>query len=64
MEAESELEKLEARLGMRQQTTSAPASTVSVGVGGTPALDPAAEAVAKSEAERELEELERRLKGA
>jgi len=64
MEAETELEKLEARLGMRQQTTSAPASTVSVGVGGAPSLDAANEAVAKSEAERELEELERRLKGA
>lgn len=64
MEAESELEKLEQRLGMRPQPPTPEIQQVTVGVGGqAPALDPAAEAAAKSEAERQIEELERRLKG-
>lgn len=63
-EAESELEKLEERLGMR---TAAPAAdlTQSVAVGGPPAApgaDPGA-GVPVSDAERELDELEKRLKG-
>jgi phage shock protein A len=64
MEAESELEKLEQRLGMRPQPPTPEIQQVTVGVGGqAPTLDPAAEAAAKSEAERQIEELERRLKG-
>lgn len=63
MEAEEELAKLEARLGMG----AAPAPQVqqeSVRVGaGTPTPDAAVEAAAQSEAERQIEELERRLKG-
>ncbi len=64
LEAESELEKLEERLGMR--APSAPVQetqTVSVG-GATPVTpDAAADAQARSEAERQLEELEKRLNG-
>ena len=67
MEAEAELSKLEERLGL---TTSvgAPAETQNVVVAassGTPVntADASAEAAASSEAERQLEELEKRLKG-
>jgi phage shock protein A len=68
LEAESELSKLEEKLGLR--APAAPAiepvaetQTVSVGNGGAPKLDAAQEAAAQSEAERQLEELEKRLKG-
>jgi phage shock protein A len=71
MEAESELEKLEEKLGLK--TAAAPTAeqvteTQTVSVGGdsppaAPKLDAAQEAQARSEAERQLEELEKRLKG-
>lgn len=61
MEAESELDKLEARLGLKP--AAAPAvdqtQTVSVTGGVTPA--PAASGTTASEAEKQLEELEKRL---
>jgi phage shock protein A len=66
LEAESELEKLEQRLGLKPTTEAAPVQaqqTVSVSAAGT-AADPAAEAAAASEAERQLDELEKRLKGS
>jgi len=59
MEAESELEKLEQRLGMRPATVTAEeTATVVVSTDGTAPED----AVAQSEAERQLAELEARLK--
>lgn len=59
MEAESELSKLEERLGLKPATTTVDAQTVSVTTGGAaPATE---EAAMKSEAERQLEELEKRL---
>ncbi|AIE88136.1 PspA/IM30 family protein [Fimbriimonas ginsengisoli] len=63
MEAESELAKLEERLGLRQPVT--PVTTdQTVSVSAAPGAVPApAEAAAQSEAERQIEELERRLKG-
>lgn len=68
LEAESELDKLEERLGMRPATvaTNTAPQTVSVSTGGgtAPTLDAAGEQVAKSEAEKQLEELEKRLKGS
>jgi phage shock protein A len=65
MEAESELLKLEERLGMRPQPAIPEVQNVSVTTGASaPRLDAASEAAAKSEAERQIEELERRLKGA
>ena len=60
MEAESELAKLEERLGMSAPIPNPTQETQSVGVGGVPA---AAEAQARSEAERQLDELEKRLNG-
>lgn len=67
-EAESELTKLEERLGLRPASTPVTESaseSVSVGAGnGTPSLSAAQEAAAQSEAERQIEELERRLKGS
>lgn len=66
MEAESELEKLEERLGLKPATAEAEQTqSVSVGEGSTPApnLDQAAEQTAQSEAEQQIEELERRLQG-
>ena len=64
MEAESELDRLEERLGMRPAATPA-VETQSVHVGGTPpALDAAADSQARSEAEKQLEELEKRLNGS
>lgn len=62
MEAESELDKLEERLGMRPATAATTEQTVSVG-GATPTPDAAAEAAARSEAEKQLDELEKRLNG-
>lgn len=63
MEAESELEKLEERLGMRAATPTSAEQTVSVSATpGTPAAT-GADSAAQSEAERQIEELERRLKG-
>lgn len=62
MEAESELDKLEERLGLRPATTTEVEQTVSVG-GPTPTLSAAEEAAAKTEAEKQLEELEKRLNG-
>lgn len=66
MEAESELDKLEERLGLRPAPVTQAPQTVSVSTGSAtgPTLDPSAEAAAKSEAERQIEELERRLKGS
>jgi len=69
MEAESELTKLEEKLGLRPAASTAEQApveqtqTVSIGGAETPKLDPAQEAQARSEAERQLEELEKRLKG-
>ncbi len=70
LEAETELEKLEEKLGLR--APSAPVQedqTVSVSTGAAPAAtaapaDAAAEAAAQTEAERQLDELEKRLKGS
>jgi len=56
MEAEHELEALEQRLGLKAAPVDA-VQSVSVGVGGAPAD----EAAMKSEAELQLEELEKRL---
>lgn len=58
MEAEEELTKLEARLGMKPATTEveAPQVTVSAATGDDAAL--------QSEAEKQLEELERRMGGS
>ena len=56
MEAESELDKLEERLGMRANPVSTTA-TQTVSVGAAPGND----AAQQSEAERQLEELEKRL---
>lgn len=67
-EAEMELQKLEERLGMRTPAAQAPAATTdqTVTVGGTPAApaDPAQEAALQSEADKQLEELEKRIKGS
>ncbi len=65
MEAESELTKLEGRLGLKVATTELD-QPQTVAVGGAapavaPTLDAAQEATAKSEAEKQLEELEKRL---
>jgi phage shock protein A len=63
LEAEDELSKLEERLGMRPKAT-ATEQTVQVSAApGAGAGDPTAEAAAQSEAERQIEELERRLRG-
>jgi phage shock protein A len=64
-EAEAELQKLEERLGMK---ATAPGTeevqTVSVSANGQPVTPTAAaEATAQSEAERQLEELEKRIQG-
>lgn len=62
MEAETEIEKLEERLGLRQAaSTVSPEMSQPVAVGG-PAT-PQAPETPISEAEKELEELEKRLKG-
>jgi phage shock protein A len=65
MEAESELEKLEERLGLRSAPAPAVEATQSVSVtsGDAPAGAGGAEAIPVSEAEKELDELEKRLKG-
>src|SRR5262249_50063757 len=67
MEAESELDKLEEKVGLRQPYAPVvETNTQTVSVGGppdAPKLDAAQEAQARSEAERQLEELEKRLKG-
>jgi phage shock protein A len=64
-EAESELDKLEERLGLRPAapTTTTTAQTQTVGVGGAPVADPNAGpgGATASEAEKQLEELEKRL---
>ncbi len=63
MEAESELDKLEERLGMRPAAT--PVETQTVTLGGAPQTpSAAADAQARSEAERQLDELEKRLNGS
>ena len=62
MEAESELERLEERLGMRPAQTAEAPAVQTVGAGGAP--PPVGEsAVSEGEADKALEELERRLKG-
>ncbi|HEY0866683.1 MAG TPA: PspA/IM30 family protein [Fimbriimonas sp.] len=66
MEAEAELEKLEERLGMRPASVeSEQAQNVVVGASNGAPANPAetAENATMSEAERQLEELEKRLKG-
>jgi phage shock protein A len=64
VEAESELIKLEERLGMRPSTVPAVEQTQQVSLGGAtePAL-PAAPAVPASEIDQQLAELERRIQG-
>jgi phage shock protein A len=68
LEAESELSKLEERLGLRPAaaptTTEQTVSVSAAGAPPAPALNASQEAAAKSEAERQIEELERRLKGS
>ena len=64
LEAESELEKLEQRLGMKPATTTeAATTTVSVSTNGSTANAASTDApeVSVSEAEKALEELEKRL---
>ena len=64
LEAESELEKLEQRLGMKPATTTeAATTTVSVSSNGSTANAASTDApeVSVSEAEKALEELEKRL---
>lgn len=60
IEAEDELSKLEERLGLRAAPAADATQTVSVTTG---AQAPANDAAVQSEAERQLEELEKRLKG-
>lgn len=65
IEAEDELSKLEERLGIKSPSAAATTDqTVQVSASGTaaPKLDAAAEAAAMSQAEREIEELEKRLR--
>lgn len=66
-EAEAELQKMEERLGMRPATATPEVTTeqtVTVGGATTPvAPDPAKEAALQSEADRQLDELEKRIKG-
>lgn len=62
MEAEEELSKLEMRLGLGSTPAAAQEQTATVSVGGGSVAEPA-EVAAQSEAERQIEELERRLKG-
>jgi phage shock protein A len=62
MEAESELLKLEERLGMRPATT-ATVETQTVSVGGATPPPPPGGGATMSEAEKELAELEKRLAG-
>lgn len=59
MEAEAELDKLEERLGIRPASAPVATDTVSVGVGN--GATPAAPSVSQGEAEKALEELEKRL---
>jgi len=67
-EAENELEALEERLGLRASSAprQAATQTVSVGNNGAPVTPPNApgDIAAQTEAERQLEELEKRLKGS
>ena len=62
MEAESELMRLEERLGMRAPAAS-PVATQTVSVGGATPPPPPGGGATLSEAERELAELEKRLAG-
>ncbi|MCC7229187.1 MAG: PspA/IM30 family protein [Fimbriimonadaceae bacterium] len=65
-EAESELQKLEERLGMRAAPVAEEATesvTVSATNGQAPAADPTVEQKLQSEADKQLEELEKRLQG-
>jgi len=63
LEAESELDKLELRLGLKQTPESAKTDQVqTVGVGGTVPAEAGAGGATASEAEKQLEELEKRLK--
>ena len=69
-EAEMELQKLEERLGMRPAaaaaTTDAATTDQTVTIGGAPdpPVDPAQQAALQSEADKQLEELEKRIKGS
>ena len=63
-EAESELEKLEERLGLKPKATEeAAVQTVSVGGEAEASVTPATPDTPVSEAEKQLEELEKRLQG-
>lgn len=62
MEAESELDRLAERLGLGGAPAATTEQTVQVSAGGGSA-PAAAEAAAQSEAERQIEELEKRLRG-
>jgi phage shock protein A len=62
LEAESEIEKLEERLGLRSMQQTSEEQVVQVGEGGAPPLE-AVDELQSSEAERQLEELERRIQG-
>jgi phage shock protein A len=68
LEAESELDKLEERLGLRPASTDTQTATQDVAVTAAPGAGPAvqnlADAATASEAERQLDELEKRLKGS
>jgi hypothetical protein len=66
-EAELELQKLEERLGMKNPAAAAAEVTTdqTVSVGGTTApADPAQAAALQSEADKQLDELEKRIKGS
>lgn len=66
MEAEEELSKLELKLGLAKPAAEEVTAdvTVSAGTGAPAAVDPAKEAAMQSEAEKQLEELERRTGGS
>jgi phage shock protein A len=63
LDAESELEKLEERLGMRAPAPTTQQTVQVTAAPGAATGDPVADAAAQSEAERQIEELERRLRG-
>lgn len=63
-EAESELQKLEERLGMRGAPATTEEQTVQVGAGGTPEAVTEAPAVPTSQVDAELEALEKRIGGS
>jgi phage shock protein A len=66
MEAENELDALEVRLGLRSSSPSVEHNVQTVSIGGASPTPPptAPNPAAQSEAEKQLEELEKRLKGS